>query len=115
MASAIDPVLAKPADLCCLKGDFHNGEPTGEIIQIDGVDTYVATPDPEIANGNVVLLFPDAFGLHINLKLMMDAYAACGYLVLGVDYFLGVSSNAICHHDDWTLVCCYMNKADEGE
>ncbi|KAL2213783.1 dienelactone hydrolase [Sarocladium strictum] len=91
MASTIDPVLAKPADLCCLKGDFHNGEPTGEIIQIDGVDTYVATPDPKIANGNVVLLFPDAFGLHINLKLMMDAYAACGYLVLGVDYFLGDS------------------------
>nr|AMB48858.1 dienelactone hydrolase [Fusarium camptoceras] len=86
-----DPVLAKPADLCCLKGDIHNGQPTGTTIQIEGVDTYVATPEPEVANGNVLLFFPDAFGLHINSELMMDAYAACGYLTLGVDYFLGDS------------------------
>lgn len=89
MADIVDPVLAKPADLCCLKGDIHRGEATGEIIQIEGVDTYVATPDPKVANGNVLLFFPDAFGLHINSELMMDAYAACGYLTLGVDYFLG--------------------------
>ncbi|EFQ35745.1 dienelactone hydrolase [Colletotrichum graminicola] len=89
MADINDPVLAKPADLCCLRGDFHNGEPTGNIIQIEGVDSYVAKPDPKVANGNVLLFFPDAFGLHINSKLMMDAYAACGYLTLGVDYFLG--------------------------
>ncbi|KAK0388786.1 hypothetical protein NLU13_5029 [Sarocladium strictum] len=89
MSEIHDPVLAKPADLCCLKGDFHHGEPTGSIIQIEGVDTYIAQPDPKVANGNILLFFPDAFGLHINSKLMMDAYAACGYLTLGVDYFLG--------------------------
>lgn len=87
---AMDRVLAKPADLCCLKGHFHTGEPTGSIEQIDGVDTYVAKPDPLTANGNVLLYFPDAFGLHINSFLMMDAFAACGYLTLGVDYFLRV-------------------------
>ena len=92
MADINDPVLAKPADLCCLKGDFHKGEPTGKTIQIEGVDTYVATPDSKVANGNVLLFFPDAFGLHINSMLMMDAYAACGYLTPGVDYFLGVST-----------------------
>lgn len=92
MPEPVDPVLAKPADLCCLRGDVHTGEPTGSIIQIEGIDTYVATPDPKAANGNVLLLFPDAFGLHINLMLMMDTYAACGYLTLGVDYyFLGDS------------------------
>lgn len=90
MAETVDPVLAKAADLCCLKGDFHHGEPKGSIIEIDGVDTYIATPDPKNANGNVLLYFPDAFGLHMNSMLMMDAYAACGYLTLGVDYFLGV-------------------------
>ncbi|KAF3402485.1 hypothetical protein DPV78_004272 [Talaromyces pinophilus] len=89
MADINDPVLAKAADLCCLKGDIHSGQPTGNIIQIGGVDTYVATPHPKVANGNVLLFFPDAFGLHINSNLMMDAYAACGYLTLGVDYFLG--------------------------
>jgi dienelactone hydrolase len=86
----MDKVLAKPADLCCLKGDFHNGEPTGSIQQIDGIDTYIAKPAPETSNGNIILFFPDAFGLHMNSFLMMDAYAACGYLTLGVDYFLGV-------------------------
>lgn len=91
MTDSSDPVLAKPADLCCLKGDFHNGEPTGTTIQIEGVDTYVAKPDAKVDNGNVLLFFPDAFGLHMNSMLMMDAYAACGYLTLGVDYFLGVS------------------------
>jgi dienelactone hydrolase len=86
----MDHVLAKPADLCCLKGHFHTGEPTGSIEQIEGVDTYVAKPDTAVSNGNVLLFFPDAFGLHINSFLMMDAFAACGYLTLGVDYFLGV-------------------------
>jgi hypothetical protein len=95
MANVEDPVLAKPADLCCLKGDFHKGEPTGEMIQIEGIDTYVAKPDSKTANGNVILFMPDAFGLHINSKLMMDAYAACGYLTLGVDYFLGVGTTRL--------------------
>ena len=88
----MDKVLAKPADLCCLKGGFHTGEPTGSVTQIDGIDTYVAKPQPGTENGNVLLLFPDAFGLHTNSFLMMDAFAECGYLTLGVDYFLGVST-----------------------
>ncbi|KAF4496738.1 dienelactone hydrolase [Fusarium agapanthi] len=85
----MDNVLAKPADLCCLKGSFYSGEATGSTIQIDGIDTYVAKPHPDRSNGNVLLFFPDAFGLHINSFLMMDAFAECGYLTLGVDYFLG--------------------------
>ncbi|OJZ84839.1 hypothetical protein ASPFODRAFT_62710 [Aspergillus luchuensis CBS 106.47] len=68
-----DPALVKPAELCCLRG----------------VDTYVATPDKTKLNGHVLLFFPDAFGLHINNFLTMDAFAACGYLTLGVDYFAG--------------------------
>lgn len=86
----MDPILAKPADFCCLRGSIHSGEPRGQIEQIEGVDTYVATPDAKVSNGNVILFFPDAFGLHINNFLVMDAFASCGYLTLGVDYFLGV-------------------------
>lgn len=85
-----DPVLAKPAELCCLKGSIHSGEPAGKVVQIEGVDTYIATPDAKAANGHVLLFFPDVFGLHINNFLTMDAFAACGYLTLGVDYFAGV-------------------------
>lgn len=94
MSTTLDPVLAKPANLCCLRGAIHSGEPTGEFEQIDGVETYVARPDAKTANGNVLLFFPDAFGLHINNFLTMDAYAKCGYLTLGIDYFLGVRENA---------------------
>jgi len=86
-----DPVLAKPVDLCCLRGSIHSGEVQGKITKVGEVDTYVAIPDTAASNGHILLYFPDAFGLHINSFLMMDAFAACGYLVLGVDYFLGVS------------------------
>ncbi|RFU74887.1 dienelactone hydrolase [Trichoderma arundinaceum] len=89
MSTDIDPVLAKPADLCCLKGSIHSGEPSGVVEKIEGVDTYIAMPDTKISNGNVLLFFPDAFGFHINNFLAMDAFAACGYLTLGVDYFAG--------------------------
>lgn len=88
----MDKVLAKPADLCCIQGSIHTGEATGTIEQIEGVDTYVARPLPDKANGNVLLYFPDVFGFHIKSFLMMDAFAKCGYLTLGVDYFLGVKN-----------------------
>ncbi|TIA47529.1 dienelactone hydrolase [Aureobasidium pullulans] len=89
MSDKTDPILAKPADLCCLKGFFHSGEPQGKTVHIEGVETYIATPNPKTANGNVLLYFPDAFGLHGNSYLLMDAFASCGYLTLGIDYFLG--------------------------
>lgn len=90
MSDRTDPILAKPADLCCLKGSFHTGEPQGKTVHIEGIETYIATPAPDTANGNILLYFPDAFGLHGNSFLLMDAFASCGYLTLGVDYFLGV-------------------------
>lgn len=65
-------------------------KPGCKSMQIGGVDTYVATPDKTKSNGHVLLFFPNAFGLHINDFLTMDAFAACGYLTLGVDYFAGV-------------------------
>ena len=52
--------------------------------------TYVSPPDASNANGNILLFFPDAFGLCAKNYLLMDRFAALGYLVLGVDYFMGV-------------------------
>ncbi|KAH7399178.1 dienelactone hydrolase [Phaeosphaeria sp. MPI-PUGE-AT-0046c] len=85
----MDPVLAKPADLCCIQGAIHDGVEQGKVEDVDGIPTYVAVPKDGTANGNILLFFPDAFGLHINSYLIMDSFAACGYLTLGVDYFLG--------------------------
>jgi dienelactone hydrolase len=87
-----DKVIAKPSEACCLRGKIHTGDPKGNIVEIEGVETYVSEPPAGKANGNVLLYFPDVYGLFINGKLIMDAFAAAGYLTLGPDYFRGVSS-----------------------
>jgi len=86
-----DSYLAKPSGPCCLKGFIHDGEPRGTISPIVGIETYVVHPHEGQANGNVILYFPDVWGLFTNGMLVMDSFAEAGYLVLGLDYFMGVS------------------------
>jgi dienelactone hydrolase len=88
----MDPVLAKPTGVCCVTdgSSYQSNSSQSELQQIRGIDTYVSTPNPSNANGNVLLFFADAFGLCTKNYLVMDAFAARGYLVLGVDYFSGV-------------------------
>ncbi|KAF2429128.1 alpha/beta-hydrolase [Tothia fuscella] len=81
--------LAKPIDLCCLSGTLHEGEPRGKLETISDIETYIATPKADTANGNIVLYFPDVWGLFNNGKLIMDCFADAGYLTLGLDYFRG--------------------------
>jgi dienelactone hydrolase len=85
-----DVYLAKPSGACCLKGTLHEGESHGRWETIEGVETYIATPQKGKANGNVLLYFPDVWGMFPNGLLVMDAFAEAGYLVLGLDYFRGV-------------------------
>lgn len=82
--------LAKPSGACCLKGTLHEGEARGKWDSIAGVETYIATPSEGKANGNVLLYFPDVWGMFPNGLLIMDAFAEAGYLTLGLDYFRGV-------------------------
>lgn len=82
--------LAKPSGDCCLKGSLHEGEPKGRVETVAGIETYISTPTGP-RNGNVVLYFPDVWGFFKNGFLVMDAFADAGYLVLGLDYFRGVS------------------------
>ncbi|UJO16062.1 Hydrolase pyvD [Fulvia fulva] len=84
-----DKVIAKPSSGCCLRGTIHEGEAKGRIEKIVDVETYIAEPSAENANGNIVLFFPDVFGLWINNNLLVDAFAAAGYLTLAPDYFRG--------------------------
>ena len=51
-----DNVIAKPPGECCLRGTIHEGKPKGKIISINGVDTYVAEPSSDKANGHVVMV-----------------------------------------------------------
>lgn len=87
-----EPYLAKPSGSCCLKGTIHEGESRGTWETITDVETYISKPTPEKANGNILLYFPDVWGMFPNGLLVMDAFADAGYLVLGLDYFRGVSS-----------------------
>lgn len=50
-----DKVIAKPSDVCCLKGTLHDGEPRGSTTTIAGVETYVVEPPKDKANGNILL------------------------------------------------------------
>ena len=53
--AASDKEIAKPSDVCCLKGTLHDGEPRGSTTTIADVETYVVEPPKEKANGNIVL------------------------------------------------------------
>jgi hypothetical protein len=85
-----DPVLAKAPGDCCLKGSIHKGEPQGTFQDIADVRTYIARPTVDNANGNIIFYFPDVWGHFTNGFLIMDGFAAAGYLVLALDYFRGV-------------------------
>lgn len=86
--------LAKPSGACCLKGTIHEGESRGTWETIADVETYITRPPKEKANGNILLYFPDVWGMFPNGLLVMDAFADAGYLVLGLDYFRGVSAKS---------------------
>lgn len=81
--------LAHPPSACCFAGSLHEGTPRGKIQDIVDIPTYVSRPAEENTNGNIVLYFPDVWGLSNNAQLLMDGFAAAGYLVLGIDYFRG--------------------------
>lgn len=90
VAEVQDAYLAKPSGPCCLKGTIHRGEARGTWETIADVQTYISVPPQDKANGNVLLYFPDVWGMFPNGLLVMDAFADAGYTVLGLDYFRGV-------------------------
>ena len=84
--------LAKPSGACCLKGFIHDGEPRGTFSTLTEIETYVVHPKSGSGNGNIILYFPDVWGMFTNGLLVMDSFAEAGYTVLGLDYFRGVSA-----------------------
>ncbi|OCH90524.1 alpha/beta-hydrolase [Obba rivulosa] len=86
--------LASAPSECCVKGVQHSGTPTGTVEKIAGLDTYVARPSENAAQGHqkILFYFADIWGpLYINSKLLQDYFASQGYLVLGIDYLEGDS------------------------
>ncbi|KAH9885921.1 hypothetical protein F4778DRAFT_774182 [Xylariomycetidae sp. FL2044] len=87
--AAENEYLAKPSGACCLQGSIHSGEPRGTFTTVADVETYVSRPAEGKENGNILLYFPDVWGMFPNGLLIMDGFAEAGYLVLGLDYFRG--------------------------
>ena len=106
-------VLAGPPGDCCLKGVKHFGNPSGEIITIAGIQTYISKPPPakdSSQDKKIILFLADVYGpFFINAQLLQDYYASqglftisihpiafilfgfprLGFTVLGIDYFFG--------------------------
>jgi len=87
------PTLAGPPGDCCFtSGVKHFGTPSGRTVTIADVPTYVSHPQSQ-TEGNIkkiILYLPDVFGpFSINCQLLQDYYASHGFVVLGIDYFLG--------------------------
>lgn len=95
------PFLAKPSGACCLEGTIHTGDPRGRFTNIAGVDTYVVKPTANNSNGNILLYYPDVWGMFTNGLLVMDAFADAGYLTIGLDYFRGVSRMPSAEGPQW--------------
>ncbi|KZT09825.1 uncharacterized protein LAESUDRAFT_734918 [Laetiporus sulphureus 93-53] len=66
----------------CFKGVRHEGEPTGKIEQIGGVECYVATPEGNYSKDKVLLFLTDVFGIPlVNNKLLAGDFARNGIKV----------------------------------
>lgn len=86
------PYLASRPGDCCVRGSLHDGESRGRFETVDGVGTYIVEPPEGRANGRILMYFADMYGMFTNGLLVMDTFADAGYLVLGPDYFRGVSA-----------------------
>lgn len=83
-------MASNPPGQCCTVAFKHDGEPTGQDIKIGNWAAYVATPDPSKAHKETAILYvPDVIGIWQNSKLLVDQYAANGYLCVMIDIFNG--------------------------
>ncbi|KAK0209227.1 Alpha/Beta hydrolase protein [Desarmillaria ectypa] len=88
-----DPVLASPPADCCLDCFPHEGTPRGKWARIVDIETYILKPVHERNTNQIILYFPDVWGIDIfvNGQLLADYFASQGFTVLALDYFKGDS------------------------
>ncbi|KAJ5476763.1 hypothetical protein N7475_002492 [Penicillium sp. IBT 31633x] len=82
-------MASNPPAACCASGFKHEGTPTGETKNIDGVETYIAYPKDNKNPEKAIVFMTDIFGLFPNAKLLADEYANNGYLTVIPDLFQG--------------------------
>ncbi|GAQ12288.1 protein AIM2 [Aspergillus lentulus] len=83
---------------CCFTGFLHQGDPKGEIEQINNFRAYVARPEGDKTPNKAVILLSDIFGIFPNSQLVADAFAVNGYLWVLPD-LLNVDQVSIADYD----------------
>ncbi|KAJ6150570.1 hypothetical protein N7471_001769 [Penicillium samsonianum] len=89
-------MASNPPAACCATGFRHEGNPLGELKNVEGVNTYISRPKSTETPSNVVIIVSDIFGIYINSQLLADEFAANGYLALIPDILQG---DALTHAD----------------
>ncbi|KAJ7140045.1 hypothetical protein C8R43DRAFT_955109 [Mycena crocata] len=84
--------IAHPYCDGCFTGVKHTGDPVGKTVPIADIPTYVSEPPSGKvkASKKVVLFFADVYGpLFLNNQLIQDYFTSHGFVVVGINYFLG--------------------------
>lgn len=81
----------------CFKGHTHEGTPGGSIVELHGLQTYVAEPAQGREVKGIIVVIPDAFGWDfVNNRLLADHYAQkSNYRVYLPDFMLGTLPNSV--------------------
>ncbi|KAF9256230.1 alpha/beta-hydrolase [Marasmius fiardii PR-910] len=83
-------VLAGPLGDCCVTGVKHSGTANGKRIMIADVPTYISEPKEDSGGKRVVIFYSDVYGpFYLNNQLIQDYFAENGFVVVGINYFLG--------------------------
>jgi len=74
----------------CIKGVTHEGEPTGKWEKINGIESYIATPESDYPKDKVLLFLTDVFGPQlVNSRLLADDFAKNGFKTVVPDILHG--------------------------
>ncbi|KAI0305247.1 alpha/beta-hydrolase [Multifurca ochricompacta] len=90
----------------CIRGVRHEGTAEGKYEEINGIKTYVATPQGDYPKDKAILYLTDVFGLELpNNPLLADDFARNGFKVYAPDLFEGdpVPPNALNPGSDFDL------------
>jgi len=95
-------MASNPPGECCTVMVRHEGEPTGELAQIDGIDVYIATPSSKTAKSNkAIILLTDVNGIYTNPQLIADQLAENGYYVIIPDFLHGDPYSSGTSLEEW--------------
>ncbi|TVY45372.1 Hydrolase [Lachnellula subtilissima] len=107
-------MASNPPSQCCTVGVKHDGEPTGKLIKIGGIDAYVAEPTGKTVHKDTAILYiPDVIGIWKNSQLMVDQFAANGYYTIIPDIFNG-DAMSLNRPDDFDLMG-WLAKGSDGK